>query len=164
MNTPVNLVVNGVERQLELQPDISLLAVIRERLGLLGTKEGCTEGECGACTVLIDDEPVDSCIYSACAAQGRSIETIEGVSPQVGLTGVQAALLDAGGVQCGFCTPGFVMTITALLRYDPDPTEQQIKEALVGNICRCTGYTQIIEAVIATTRASDERPDREVGK
>jgi carbon-monoxide dehydrogenase small subunit len=144
----LTLTVNGRLQELDVDPDETLLDVIRERLHLLGTKEGCLEGECGACTVLIDGGPIDSCIVAALAVDGATVTTIEGVgSPDGGLSRLQEAMLRAGGVQCGFCTPGFVMTLTALLTVSPRPTESEIRMATAGNICRCTGYGQIVDAV-----------------
>ena len=141
--------VNGRSVTVRSSAGTTLLEFLRESLGLLGTKEGCSEGECGACTVLVDGHPLHSCIYPALAAQGRTVETIEGISKGGDLSSLQAALVAAGGVQCGFCTPGFVMTLTALLRDDPSPDPDQIARAISGNICRCTGYAQIVEAVAA---------------
>jgi aerobic carbon-monoxide dehydrogenase small subunit len=144
----LTLTVNGRLQELDVAPDETLLDVIRERLHLLGTKEGCLEGECGACTVLIDGAPIDSCIVAALGVDGATVTTIEGVgSPDGGLSRLQEAMLRAGGVQCGFCTPGFVMTLTALLTVSPRPTESEIRMATAGNICRCTGYGQIVDAV-----------------
>lgn len=149
MNLQLN--VNGRANELDVEPEATLLHVLREQLQLTGTKEGCVEGECGACTVLIDGRPVDSCLYAAHAAEGREVTTIEGVGGRLGsMSPLQEAIVNAGGVQCGFCTPGFVMTITALLEESPSPTTDEIKKALSGNICRCTGYTQIIKAIEAT--------------
>ena len=141
--------VNGRSVTVRSSAGTTLLEFLRESLGLLGTKEGCSEGECGACTVLVDGQPLHSCIYPALATQGRTVETIEGISKGGDLSSLQAALIAAGGVQCGFCTPGFVMTLTALLRDDPSPDPDQIARAVAGNICRCTGYAQIVEAVAA---------------
>jgi carbon-monoxide dehydrogenase small subunit len=146
----LTLTVNGRPCSLDVAPGTSLLHVLRESLQLTGTKEGCVEGECGACTVLIDGRPVDSCLYAAHAATGREITTIEGISGSGELTALQEEIVKSGGVQCGFCTPGFVMTLTALLGENPHPTESQVRDALAGNICRCTGYSQIVDAVIAT--------------
>ena len=144
----LTLTVNGRFEKLDVEPDETLLNVIRERLQLLGTKEGCLEGECGACTVLINGGPIDSCIVAALAVDGAEVTTIEGVGPRDGgLTLLQEAMLRAGGIQCGFCTPGFVMTLTALLAEIPQPTEYEIRLATAGNICRCTGYSQIVNAV-----------------
>lgn len=143
----VSLTVNGRTSDLDVEPGATLLYVLREQLQLTGTKEGCVEGECGACTVLIDGRPVDSCLYAAHAASGREVTTIEGVGEMGEMSTLQEAMVNAGGVQCGFCTPGFIMTITALLDESPDPTPTEIKTALAGNICRCTGYRQIIKAI-----------------
>jgi carbon-monoxide dehydrogenase small subunit len=143
----VSLTVNGRTSDLDVEPGATLLYVLREQLQLTGTKEGCVEGECGACTVLVDGRPVDSCLYAAHAATGREVTTIEGVGEMGEMSTLQEAMVNAGGVQCGFCTPGFIMTITALLDESPDPTPAEIKTALAGNICRCTGYRQIIKAI-----------------
>lgn len=149
MNLQLN--VNGRPAELDVDPGATLLHVLREQLQLTGTKEGCVEGECGACTVLVDGRPVDSCLYAAHAAAGRDVTTIEGAGGRLGsMSLLQEAIVNAGGVQCGFCTPGFVMTITALLEESPSPTSDEIKKSLSGNICRCTGYTQIIKAIEAT--------------
>lgn len=145
----ITISVNGNERSVDVEPDATLLSVLRDSLGLLGTKEGCNEGECGACTVLVDGTPVDSCIYSAGAANRRTVETVESLADGPDLHAVQAALVAAGGVQCGFCTPGFAMTITALTRQEPTATPERVREALAGNICRCTGYAQIVESVVS---------------
>lgn len=148
----LSLTVNGRLHELDVPPGTTLLGLLREHLQLTGTKEGCVEGECGACTVLIDGRPVDSCIYPAHAAAGRQVTTIEGVGrPDGELSAIQSALVTSGGVQCGFCTPGFVVTLTALLAENASPTEAEIRDALTGNICRCTGYSQIIDAVLAAT-------------
>jgi carbon-monoxide dehydrogenase small subunit len=134
----------------------TLLDFLRDSLGLRGTKEGCNEGECGACTVLIDGRPVDSCLYPALAAEGRIIETIEGMDEGSHLSSIQAALVATGGIQCGFCTPGFVMTLTALLRKQPNPNRNEIVSALAGNLCRCTGYSQIVEAAVSLSELGKE--------
>jgi carbon-monoxide dehydrogenase small subunit len=143
------LEVNGRTHEVDAAPDATLLHVLREQIGLTGTKEGCVEGECGACTVLVDGRPIDSCLYAAHAAAGRSVLTIEGVGGD-GLSRLQEAMVVSGGVQCGFCTPGIVMTLTALLGDNPAPDETEVVSALAGNICRCTGYSQILDAVAAT--------------
>ena len=148
------LIVNGTERTVDAAPDESLLHVLRDRLWLTGTKEGCAEGECGACTVLVDGRPVDSCIYPAPAAADRAVLTIEGLSgPDGSLTSIQQAFVDRFAVQCGFCTPGFVLTLTALIEENPKPTEGEVRDALSGNLCRCTGYSTIIDAVLTATGA-----------
>ncbi|MGH7390134.1 MAG: (2Fe-2S)-binding protein [Candidatus Rokuibacteriota bacterium] len=145
----VSLTVNGAPRVVEVSPVARLLDVLREGLRLTGTKEGCGEGECGACSVLLDGELVVSCLVPIGQCDGASITTIEGLAPaEAGrLTPVQAALLDEGGTQCGICTPGIVMAAHALLATTPAPALEEIREALAGNLCRCTGYTAICEAV-----------------
>ena len=143
----LHIIVNGRHHDLDVAPDETLLQTIRNRLGLLGTKEGCVEGECGACTVLVDGVPLDSCLYPSAAAEGSKITTIEGIGGGV-TTPLQEAMARAGAVQCGFCTPGFVVTLTALLADNPDPSEEDVRSALSGNLCRCTGYAQIIDAVM----------------
>ncbi len=144
----LSLVVNGRHVETEFPAGRTLLEFLREQMSLTGTKEGCVEGECGACTVLIDGRPIDSCLYAAHAAAGREVTTVEAVGGMYGLmTPLQKALVEAGGVQCGFCTPGFVMTLTALLDESPQPTRTEVQRALAGNICRCTGYSQIVQAV-----------------
>ncbi|MGH9296212.1 MAG: (2Fe-2S)-binding protein, partial [Acidimicrobiales bacterium] len=132
----VDLKVNGQVRRTEIGADEPLLFVLRERLNLRGAKDGCSEGECGACTVLVDGAPVDSCIYSAAAVGGREVRTVEGLAENGELNALQQAFVQAGAVQCGFCTPGFLMTLTALLEANPLPSETEISQALSGNICR----------------------------
>lgn len=141
--------VNGVAHRLEVGPGETLLQTLRARLRLSGTKEGCVEGECGACTVLVDGKPVDSCIFLTGALQGRRVRTVEGLSGSGALGALQQSFIDHGSTQCGFCTPGFLMTLTALLEENPSPSPSEVREALAGNICRCTGYQQIIAAVVA---------------
>jgi carbon-monoxide dehydrogenase small subunit len=144
----LRFMVNGEAHVLEVPAHATLLGVLRDELGLTGTKEGCNEGECGACTVLMDGKAVDSCLVMALAAAGSEIRTVEGLSAADGtLSALQRAFVESGGVQCGFCTPGFLMTLTALLEENPDPSEDEVRQAVAGNICRCTGYTQIVEAV-----------------
>ena len=144
----VEMTVNGRPWRLETDPDETLLAVLRERMHLRGAKNGCSEGECGACTVLLDGQPVDSCIYPAGAASNRTVTTVEGLSLGDGqLSALQRAFIETGAVQCGFCTPGFLLTLTALLAENPSPTEREVRDAISGNICRCTGYTDIVAAV-----------------
>jgi aerobic-type carbon monoxide dehydrogenase small subunit (CoxS/CutS family) len=143
----VELRINGDRYELAVKPQATLLEVLREELGLTGTKEGCGTGECGSCTVLLDGAPVLSCLTLAVDCDGRTIVTIEGLAPEGRLTAVQQAYLDAGAVQCGFCTPGMVLSTTALLRENPRPAPADIEKALEGNLCRCTGYNKIVEAV-----------------
>ena len=145
----LSLTVNGELAEASFASYKTLLEVLREDLGLTGTKHGCELGECGACTVLLDGQPVLSCLVLACECGGRAVQTIEGVARGPELHPLQAAFTDFGGSQCGYCTPGVIMTAKALLEHNPNPTRQQIKEATAGNLCRCTGYNQIVEAVEA---------------
>lgn len=143
-----SLHVNGESREVtDAWLGESLLFVLRERLGLMGSKGACEQGECGSCSVLVDDSLVCSCLVLAAASVGQQIVTIEGVAPVGAPSDVQQAFVDAGAVQCGFCTPGLIMATHALLERSPEPTEMEIREELSGNICRCTGYGRIIEAV-----------------
>lgn len=146
---PVAFAVNGVAQRLDVGAGETLLQTLRNRLGLTGTKEGCVEGECGACTVLVDGTPVDSCLLATAALEGKAVLTIEGLAPNDALSPLQQAFVEHGAVQCGFCTPGFLMTLTALLEDTDSPTASEVKEALAGNICRCTGYRQMLDAVAA---------------
>ena len=146
-NIHLSCEVNGEAVQVSVAPYKTLLEVLREDMSLTGTKHGCELGECGACAVLLDGEPVLSCLSLAVDAEGRSIETIEGLSDNAELHPLQAAFADLGGSQCGYCTPGVLVTAKSLLDHNPDPSREEIKEALSGNLCRCTGYQQIFEAV-----------------
>lgn len=150
---PLTMTLNGTEVTVQVQADEMLVDVLRERLGLTGTKVGCNEGECGACTVLLDGEAVLSCLLPAMRAQGREVITIEGLSEGDRLHPLQQAFVDYGAVQCGYCTPGFILSAKALLDRNPHPTREQIKEAIAGNLCRCTGYVKIIEAIEAAAKA-----------
>lgn len=147
--------VNGKEYSLEVEGDLRLIDVLRERLKLTGTKEGCGEGECGACTVLMDGEIVNSCLVMAIQVQGKEIITIEGIAPENGLDPVQQAFIEEGAVQCGYCTPGMVIASVDLLNKNPNPTKQDIKRHLAGNLCRCTGYDKIIKAVEKASRRGE---------
>jgi aerobic-type carbon monoxide dehydrogenase small subunit (CoxS/CutS family) len=138
---------NGRREPIAVEPDRTLLSVLRDELGLTGTKAGCEDSECGACMVLLDGEPVNSCCFLALQADGRSIQTVEGLATESGLHPLQRAILEQGGAQCGFCTPGVLMSATALLARSSAPTEPEIREALSGNLCRCTGYQKIVAAV-----------------
>jgi carbon-monoxide dehydrogenase small subunit len=154
----INFTING--KAMELQVDVreSLLDMLRNRLHLTGTKQGCSVGECGACAVLIDGQSLDSCIYLAVWADGKDIVTIEGLTGTDGsLTDLQQNFVDKGAVQCGFCTPGFVVSATALLDKNPNPTKDEIRRGLSGNLCRCTGYQKILDAVDAT---ADQRRNK----
>jgi carbon-monoxide dehydrogenase small subunit len=144
---PLTLRVNDEEQSISFAPYKTLLEVLREELGLTGTKHGCELGECGACAVLVDGEPQLSCLTLALECDGRSVETIEGMARGAELHPLQAAFADFGGSQCGYCTPGVIMTAKALLERNPSPTRQEIKEATAGNLCRCTGYQQIVDAI-----------------
>ena len=144
---PLTLRVNGEEQSIVFAPYKTLLEVLREDLGLTGTKHGCELGECGACAVLVDGEPQLSCLTLALECDGRSVQTIEGLARGAELHPLQAAFADFGGSQCGYCTPGVIMTAKALLERNPSPTRQEIKEATAGNLCRCTGYQQIVDAI-----------------
>ncbi len=151
-NLHLTLAVNGESRQVSCAPYKTLLEVLREDLGLTGTKHGCELGECGACAVLVDAVPVLSCLVLALECEGRPIETVEGLAHGARLHPLQAAFADLGGAQCGYCTPGILMTAKALLDREPDPSRERIKEAISGNLCRCTGYQQIYESIEEAAR------------
>ncbi len=154
----VRFTVNGRQVERETDAETRLLDLLREDLALTGTKEGCGEGECGACTVLVDGRAVNSCLMLAPQVDGKSVLTIEGLAQGETLHPVQQAFVEKGGVQCGFCTPGFIMSAVALLQENPYPTDEEILTALEGNLCRCTGYTKIVEAVrTAAERMREER-------
>jgi carbon-monoxide dehydrogenase small subunit len=142
----LQLTVDGLALGAMVDPGRTLLRVLRDDLGRTGTKEGCDDSECGACMVLVDGRPVNSCSYLALQAQGRSITTVEGLAGET-LHPLQAAFLERGGIQCGFCTPGMLISAAALLARDPDPSEEAIRDGLAGNLCRCTGYQPIVRAV-----------------
>lgn len=153
MRQSLELRVNGIARAVEVPGDEVLLDSLRDRLHLIGTKRGCDEGECGACTVLVDGAPVHSCIFPALAAAGADVTTVEGLAGPGGqLNVLQQAFVEQAAVQCGFCTPGFLMTLTALLEDNPSPADGEVDEAIAGNICRCTGYTAIRAAVRAAVK------------
>lgn len=158
---PVTLSVNGQTCTIDVRPHHTLLDVLRDQLGLTGTKECCAEGECGACTVLLDGEAVDSCLVLGVEADGKSVQTIEGLAADGRLSPLQQAFLDHGAVQCGFCIPGMIMSAKYLLDTTPNPTEDDIKRGLEGNLCRCAGYSRIIAAVRAAAngQAAKERSD-----
>jgi len=147
MKKTISLKVNGESHTLEVDAKDLLLQVLREKLNLTGTKEGCGTGECGACTVLVEGEPVNSCLYLAVRADGKSIVTIEGLAANGKLHPLQQAFIDQAAVQCGFCAPGMLLSAKALLDRNPRPTERQIREGIAGNICRCTGYVKIVKAI-----------------
>lgn len=147
MKRELHITVNGDAHHLLVETNRTLLDVIREDIGLTGTKNGCGAGECGACTVLLDNQPVNSCLVLAHEAAGRAVTTIEGLASGGVLHPIQEAFVSQGAIQCGFCTPGMVMSTKALLDRNPDPTREEILSGLRGNLCRCTGYTKIVEAV-----------------
>jgi carbon-monoxide dehydrogenase small subunit len=155
----ITVTVNGALEQLDVPSNMTLLQMLREKLALTGAKNGCEAGECGACTVLVDGEPVNSCLMLAIEADGQEILTVEGLAPEGQLDPLQQAFVEHNAVQCGFCTPGMLMSAHALLRRNPHPTDAEIQEALVGNLCRCTGYVRIIQAVrtAATRIAADAK-------
>jgi aerobic carbon-monoxide dehydrogenase small subunit len=143
----INVTVNGEAEQVVVPSNMTLLRMLRESLALTGTKNGCSAGECGACTVLVDGEPVNSCMLLAVECDGAEIVTVEGLAGDKQLDPIQEAMIEVGGVQCGFCTPGMLISSRALLDRNPAPNEDEIREALVGNLCRCTGYVRIVESV-----------------
>ena len=155
----LKLRVNGEEHEALFAPYKTLLELLREDLGLTGTKHGCELGECGTCAVLVDGKPVLSCLYLGLECEGRRVETVEGMAGAAGLHPLQKAFADLGAAQCGYCTPGILMTAKALLEKEPQPSRDRIKEAVSGNLCRCTGYQQIFEAIEeAARRMGDESP------
>jgi aerobic carbon-monoxide dehydrogenase small subunit len=156
----VTLHVNGSTHRLVIDPVASLLRVLRDELGLTGTKEGCGTGYCGACTVLVDGRPVNSCLFFAVDADHRRVTTIEGVAADETTAGVPAAFVEHGGLQCGYCTPGMIVSATALLDDDPDPSPERIRRSLSGNLCRCTGYQSIVRSVRA---AAEHRAGGAIG-
>ena len=163
MNEPSTVVcrlrVNGDERECAIGPSTTLLEALRYGLGLTGSKQGCDKGDCGACTVVMDGEPVLACITLALAAEGRDLVTIEGLAARGVPHPLQDALDETGGAQCGFCTPGVLMSAWALLQREPAPSRERIAESLAGNLCRCTGYTKILEAVeLAARRLREAKP------
>ena len=148
MKAEIELDVNGQKYSLEVSSWESLNTVIREYLGLIGTKRGCETGGCGSCTVLVDGQAVYSCMMYALQAAGKKVTTIEGLErTSSGLDSVQKSFMEAGGLQCGFCTPGFIMSARALIDSNPRPSEEEIKDAIVGNLCRCTGYKKIVDSI-----------------
>lgn len=158
---PVALQVNGQRYDLLIPPWRTLLEVLREELGLTGAKRSCQEGQCGTCTVLLDGRPVNSCLYLAVEAQERNILTIEGLAQSAGaLHPIQKAFVEHGGVQCGFCTPGFILAAKSFLDRNPRPSEEEVRQAIVGHLCRCTGYFQIVKAILA---AAQELAGKEAG-
>jgi carbon-monoxide dehydrogenase small subunit len=153
----IKLKVNGIEYIVEIEPWRTLVEVLRETLGLTGTKKSCNEGECGACTVLMNGKPVASCLVLAIDAQGKDITTIEGLSEGEKLHPIQEAFLKYGAIQCGFCTPGMVISAKALLDRNPKPTVLEARKAISGNLCRCTGYQHIVDAIIGASKMMEKK-------
>ena len=149
MKQPLILSINGDSRQMLVEPFYSLLDCLRDEAQLTGTKKGCDEGDCGACTVLMDGKPVTSCLVLAHSAHDAQITTIEGLAGVGGLSPVQQAFVEHGGLQCGFCIPGLIMSATGFLQENPNPTEEEVRFAIGGNLCRCTGYARVVEAIMA---------------
>ena len=157
-NHTITVTVNGLKEYLDVPSSMTLLHMLREKLALTGTKNGCEAGECGACTVLVDGEPVNSCMMLAVEVDGRQVTTVEGLAPEGQLSRLQEAFVEHNAVQCGFCTPGVLISAHALLERNPHPTEEEVRADLVGNLCRCTGYLRIIQAVqTAADRAALEK-------
>jgi carbon-monoxide dehydrogenase small subunit len=152
--TMLSLTVNGELYQRTIKPNLTLLDFIRDELGLTGTKKGCETGDCGSCTVILDGELVNSCLLLAMEANGKSVLTIEGLAKGGKLHPLQEAFIEYGAIQCGYCTPGMILAAKALLDKNPKPTEQEVKAGIVGNLCRCTGYTKIVEAILAVAHKS----------
>jgi len=148
MKQLIALKVNGESHEVAVEPRMTLLELLRDMLGLTGTKNGCSLGNCGSCTVLVNGKPVASCLVLAVEAQGKEVMTIEGLAQNGELHPMQQAFIDHGALQCGFCTPGMILSAKALLDENPDPTEDEVKEALSGNLCRCTGYTDAVNAIL----------------
>lgn len=156
MRYPLSLKVNEEVYELEVPANRTLLDVIRDEVGLNGTKKGCGTGECGACTVLLDGEPVNACMMLALQAKGKSVTTIEGLARDGMIHPIQQAFIAHGAIQCGYCTPGMILSAKALLDRNPNPREMEIREALAGNLCRCTGYQKIVEAIVSLGRKKGE--------
>lgn len=151
----ISFTLNGEPIEVEIEPHLTLLQLLRDKLELTGTKEGCGMGECGACTVLLDGKTVNSCIFPALEVEGKKVTTIEGLTDAQGnLHPIQKAFIDYGAIQCGFCTPGMVLSAKALLDERPKPTEEEIRHGIAGNLCRCTGYLQIIQAIKVVSEKS----------
>jgi carbon-monoxide dehydrogenase small subunit len=152
MKKTISFILNREPVEVEIEPHLTLLQLLRDKLELTGTKEGCSMGECGACTVLLDGKTVNSCIFPALEVEGRKVTTIEGmIDIQGNLHAIQKAFIEHGAVQCGFCTPGMVLSAKALLDENPSPSEEEIRNGIAGNLCRCTGYLQIIRAIKAVS-------------
>jgi aerobic-type carbon monoxide dehydrogenase small subunit (CoxS/CutS family) len=157
MKHKISFVINGEAKEVEIEPNRTLLKMLREDLDLIGAKEGCGAGECGACTVLVDNKAVNSCLMLAVEADGKEILTIEGLSDGINLDPLQESFIKHNALQCGYCTPGMVMSAKALLNRNPHPAEEDVKEALAGNLCRCTGYQRIVDAVLDVAKKGGKK-------
>jgi carbon-monoxide dehydrogenase small subunit len=159
MKQLITLTVNNQEYELAVEPNLTLLDLLRYHLELTGTKKGCDEGDCGACTVIMNGKPVSSCLVLAVQANGKEILTIEGMETEEGIHPIQQAFVDNGAIQCGYCTPGMILSAKALLDRNPHPSEEEIRTAISGNLCRCTGYQKIVEAIEeASVKTSEPSP------
>lgn len=159
-NHSITITVNGGRERLDVPSNMTLLQLLREKLAFTGTKNGCTAGECGACTILMNGEPVNSCMVLAVEADGAEIVTVEGLADDGQLTPIQEAFVEHNALQCGFCTPGMLISAHALLKRNPHPTEEEIRLAMVGNLCRCTGYLRIIKAVQTASKRVSQSQDK----
>ena len=157
MKKPLQLTVNGALQQILVEPYSSLLDMLRDEIRLTGTKKGCDEGDCGACTVFLNGKAVTSCMVLAHSAHDAEVITIEGLGQLENMHPVQQAFVDYGGLQCGFCIPGLIMSATAFLKEHPDPTEEEVRFGIGGNLCRCTGYNKVVEAVLAASRDINDK-------
>lgn len=159
MKKIINIKVNGIPYEVAVEPDMTLVDMLRNELGITGVKKGCDEGDCGACTVLLDDKPIASCTYLAIMADNKEIITIEGIKQGDMLHPLQQAFIDAFAVQCGFCSPGMILTAMAMLKEIPDPTDEEIMDYMRGNLCGCTGYVKIMDAVHLAVKRMNENTD-----
>ncbi|MDM8540000.1 (2Fe-2S)-binding protein [Desulfococcaceae bacterium HSG9] len=157
MKKTIQLSINRQPCTIAVEPHQTLLDMLRDELGMTGTKRGCDKGDCGTCTVLVNNKPINACLYLAVRADGKEILTVEGMETDEGLHPLQKAFLEKGAVQCGFCTPGMLMASVSLLDGKKNPTEEEVKQAISGNLCRCTGYTHIVEAVVSATKKRGEK-------
>lgn len=153
MNQKISITVNGVSHELEVNPRLLLIDLLRAHLELTGTKSGCGHGDCGACTVLVDGKPANACLLLAVEVDGKKVTTIEGLAEGDRLHPVQQAFIDHGAMQCGFCIPGMILSAKALLDETPHPTEEQVRDGIAGNLCRCTGYAKIVQAILSVSKS-----------